>query len=193
MPNSTLTAAYIKSKVLDPWLKFGANREIRRLHLYLTEGEDILAIITGSRLHERGRGIIVATSDRVIFAWDGWVFRENQDFPYETISSVEFNTSIFFGVFILYGKGDEIAYNWVGRSSGAKFAKIIREKVMERKRQEVAYHNTVNSQILQTPNTTSTPTPPTKEERLQELELIFHKGNITEEEYHIARASIINN
>jgi len=110
---------------------FGSNRELRRLKEHLNTGEEVLALITGSRLAKRGRGIVVATNERLLFIHDGWVFRENQDYPYETISSVEFSTGIFFGIFTLYGKGDETAYNWVGRSAGAKFTKIVRQLTSE--------------------------------------------------------------
>lgn len=111
------------------FILFGSRRELRRLKLYLNKGEEVFQIITGSRAGLRGRGIVVATNERVIFIWDGWVFRETQDFPYETVSSVEFRTGILFGTFSMYGKGDEVAYNWVGRVSGANFAKTVRELV----------------------------------------------------------------
>lgn len=114
---------------------FGSNRETRRLPIYLNEGENVLLIATGSRKDERGRGLIVATDRRVLFIWDGWVFRTEQDFPYETISSVEFNTSIMFGVFTVYGLGDEVSYNWVDRFVGRKMTRLVRQKVAESKSQ----------------------------------------------------------
>lgn len=111
---------------------FGSNREIRRLaDEYLREDEVVLKIVTGSRLNERGRGIVVATDRRVFFVWDGWVFRENQDFPYETITSIEYRTGFFFGVLRVHGHGDEVAYNWVGRVAGAKFVKLARSLIRD--------------------------------------------------------------
>lgn len=107
----------------------GAKRELRRLPEYLHDGEEVLDIVTGSRIGKRGRGIIVATSERLLIIWDGWVFRENQDFPYETISGIEFKVGIFFGTLTVYGKGDSTAYNWVGRKSGAEFNKTVRKLV----------------------------------------------------------------
>lgn len=112
---------------------FGSNREIRRLPLYLNPDEEVLLIASGSRKDQRGRGLIVATDRRVLFIWDGWVFRTEQDFRYETISSVEFNTGILFGVFTVYGLGDEVSYNWVDRFVGHKMTRLVRQKVMAAK------------------------------------------------------------
>lgn len=106
---------------------FGSNRELRRLKSYLNDDEQVLAIITGSGIEKKGRGIVVATNERILFIHDGWFFRDNQDYPYETIASVEFSTKVFFGAFTLYGKGDETSYNWVGRTAGARFTKLVRQ------------------------------------------------------------------
>lgn len=109
---------------------FGSNREIRRLAAeYLHEDEVVLQIVTGSRMDQRGRGIVVATDRRILFVWDGWVYRENQDFPYDTITSVEYKTGIFFGILKVHGHGDEVTYNWVGRVVGARFSKLARSYV----------------------------------------------------------------
>lgn len=116
------------------FLLFGSNREIRRLPTYLHKNEVVHGVISGSPYKKRGRGIIVATNERILFIKDGWIFRDNQDFSYETISSVEIRTQIFFGTFIMYGKGDETAYNWVGRFAGAKFVNIIRQQASDQTR-----------------------------------------------------------
>lgn len=119
----------IRRVVGKNFVLLGARREVRRLHLYLHEDEVVLDAVTGSRLGKRGRGLIVATNERVLIIWDGWVFRENQDFPYETIGGVEFKVGLFFGVLTVYGKGDETSYNWVGRKSGSMFVKTVRQLV----------------------------------------------------------------
>ena len=116
----------IKKLADKNFVLLGAKRELRRLPEYLHDGEEVLDIVTGSRVGKRGRGIIVATSERLLIIWDGWVFRENQDFPYETISGIEFKVGVLFGTLTVYGKGDATAYNWVGRKSGAEFNKTVR-------------------------------------------------------------------
>lgn len=141
-------------------LLFGSRREMRRLKQYLNRDEEVFEIITGSPIMGRGRGIVAATSERVIFIRDGWVYRDSQDFPYETVSSVEFKIGIFFGTFSMYGKGDEVGYNWVGRIAGARFAKTVRELVAKssnnptRTRPESAPIINVEPALASVPNTT---------------------------------------
>jgi hypothetical protein len=174
-------------------LLFGSNREIRRLPLYLHEGEQVYKIITGSP--GRGRGIIVATDERILFIKDGWVFRTVQDFPYDTISSVEFKTGIFFGMFVMYGKGDETAYNWVGRFSGAEFAKLVRKYASDIKRSQTG------SAPVQAPQIVSVQTDPTitlpvaqkgVAARLTDLNTLRDQGLVTIDEYEIKKQQILS-
>lgn len=130
----------------------GSKRELRRLPFYLHDGEQVLDIVTGSRLGKYGRGIIVATSERLMIIWDGWIFRENQDFPYETISGIEFKVGVFFGTLTVYGKGDSTAYNWVGRKSGAEFNKTVRRLVAKSSRNPNVSENTLKSSSVQPNN-----------------------------------------
>jgi hypothetical protein len=189
---------------------FGSNRELRRLRQHLNNDESVLGIITGSRLNKRGRGIVVATNERLLFIHDGWVFRENQDYPYETISSVEFSTKIFFGVFTLYGKGDETSYNWVGRSAGAKFTKLVRQLTADaakgRQRQPDGYSGRPASQNPLAGSTgplVAPPLPPVQNmsaplsgpdlilKQLNELGEMREKGFITPEEYDLKKQELL--
>lgn len=133
VPEGTQREQINEAKKIN-FVLFGSNREIRRLPTYLHKDEIVHGIISGSPGKRRGRGIIVATNERIIFIKDGWIFRDNQDFSYETISSVEIRTQIFFGTFVMYGKGDETGYNWVGRFAGAKFVNIVRQQASSQTR-----------------------------------------------------------
>jgi hypothetical protein len=176
---------------------FGSNREIRRLPIYLHEGEQVYKIITGSP--GKGRGVIVATDERVLFIKDGWVFRTVQDFPYETVSSVEFKTGIMFGSFIMYGKGDETAYNWVGRFAGAEFARLVRKYSSDSKRGTSAPQTaSVPVQQPQIPlSHTEAVLPPVPvqqgpRERLRRIEELRDEGLINLDEYEIKKQQILS-
>jgi hypothetical protein len=176
---------------------FGSNREIRRLPEHLHQGEIVRKIVTGSPYGKRGRGIIVATNERVLLVRDGWVFRNTQDFPLETISSVEFSTGWFFGVFSLFGKGDEVAFNWVGRNAGDKFAKLIRELVADytRSRQNGSQsHNSGQTgQYTMGPPTGVIETPQDAVLRqLDELGQLRDRGVINTNEFEVKKQVILN-
>ena len=177
---------------------FGSNREIRRLPEYLHDGEEVLSIITGGRMGKRGRGIIVATNERLLLIWDGWVFRENQDFPYETISSVEFNTRIFFGSLTVYGKGDETSYNWIGRFAGAKFTKLVRQLTSDAGRNQRDYQNTLQSRsdgLVATPGA-GVALPMSEPDRImkqiQDLGTLRDQGHINLVDYENKKAELLS-
>lgn len=186
---------------------FGSNREIRRLSLYLHEGEEVLSILAGSPGKYKGRGIVVATDERVMFIKDGWVFRTVQDYPYETISSVEFKTGILFGTFIMYGKGDETAYNWIGRFAGTDFSKLVRQKSSDAKRGiSSSSPSTATGAIeqpkpIQLPQTASgIPLPPKPvltpqkgvHDQLVELKNLYEDGLININEYELKKQEIMS-
>lgn len=173
------------------FILFGSRREIRRLPLYLHKGEEVIKIITGSPGRNRGRGIIVITDERLLFIKDGWVFRTAQDFPYETISSVEFRTGIFFGAIILYAKGDETAYNWIGRFAGASFSQIARELSSNAKRHPGGQRP---GKPLETAPVTATEVVEPVDSitrALTELQELKIQGLINENDYEIKRQEIL--
>lgn len=183
----------IKEAKKGNMILFGSNREIRRLPLYLSKDEIVHKIITGSPGKKKGRGIIVVTDVRILFIKDGWVFRTIQDFPYETISSVEFKTGIFFGIFAIYAKGDETAYNWVGRFAGAEFAKVARQLSLDAKRYSVS--NTRPNAVQSHPEPTDAPPVAISKEsliekRLEELHRLHKNGSINLDDYEIQRQKI---
>lgn len=173
---------------------FASNREIRRLPLYLSAGEDVISIITGSPIGSPGRGIIVATNYRVLFIKDGWILRTDQDFPYETISSVEMKTGLFFGTFTLYGKGDETGYSWVGRFKGQKFKKIVQELSMKAKNQP-RNHDNESPQTGTFPVVPNVPLDPEKQQiinQIRQLEQLKNDHIISNDEFEMKKLELLS-
>lgn len=174
---------------------FASNREIRRLPLYLSAGEDVISIITGSPVGSPGRGIIVATNYRVLFIKDGWILRTDQDFPYETISSVELKTGLFFGTFTLYGKGDETAYSWVGRFKGQKFKKIVQELSMRAKNQPSHQQRNESTQTSTLPVVPNVPLDPAKQQiinQIRQLEQLRNDHIISNDEFEMKKLELLS-
>lgn len=122
--------SYIDKASRNNFVRLGALRELRKLPEYLHNGEVVLDVVTGSREGKYGRGVMVATNERLLIIFNGWVFRENSDFSYETISSIEFKVNgLFFGELTVFGKGSHVTYNWVGRKAGREFVKVVRQIV----------------------------------------------------------------
>ena len=192
----------IKEAAKSNMFHFGSNRELRRLPYHLHDGEEIISIVTGSRKDKRGRGLIVATNERLFFLWDGWVFREHNDLPYSSLNSIEFKTGIFFGEIEAFSAGDSVAYNWVDRFSGRKFVKLVRQLSADAKRN----HNmNMWNQTQQGDPTYPEHTQPqqprlsAEEERtlaitsqLKQLKELLDSGIISPEEYDSKRQLLVN-
>jgi len=181
--DSEAARANVKELSRKNFVLLGAKRELRRLFNYLHDGEEVIDIVTGSRLGKYGRGIIVATNERLMIIWDGWILRENQDFPYETISGIEFKVGLFFGVLTVYGKGDETSYNWVGRKSGSVFVKTVRRLVAKSAR---------NPHVGVSVSTAVADDDPTLSERMEALIVARDSGVISFDEFAARRDALIN-
>lgn len=172
---------------------WGARREIRRLKEHLNTNEIVYKIIVGTPEKGRGRGIVVATNERILFSKDGWIFRDTQDFGYDTFSSVEFKTGILFGTFVLYGKGDEKRYNYVGRFAGAKFTKLVRQLAAD-------FVRNAHSNYASQPGGMLAPiggnAPMSKEDtiihQLAELGELRDKGILSVNEFEIKKQDLLN-
>lgn len=176
------------AKKENAWL-LGSYREIRRLPEYLHQGERVYKIVTGTPLDGKGRGIVVVTDERILFIKDGWIFRTNQDFPYETLSTVEFQTGLFFGKLTVFGKGDEATYTSVGRFVGAKFTKKAREIAAINRRN--AQNGLTGSQPVSTPPANQSPQT-TISDQLRELDKLHRDGIININEYEIKKQDLLN-
>lgn len=172
---------------------WGANREIRRLAEHLNPNEVVYKIVVGTPEKGRGRGIIVATNERIFFSKDGWIFRDSQDFGYDTFSSVEFKTGIFFGTFVLYGKGDETRYNYVGRFAGAKFTKLVRQLAADFARNARSSYSPQSNGLLAPIGGSA---PASREDtilrQLAELGQLRDKGILNANEFEIKKQDLLN-
>ena len=183
----TQIRAEIKQAIKGNAILFASNRELRRLPLYLLQNEHPINIVSGSPGRGRGRGIIVATNYRVLFIRDGWIFRNDQDYPYETISSVEFKSGIFFGTLTLFGKGDDTPYIWVGKFKGQKFKKLVQELSMKAK---TAHESREYSRPSSANNISSQKTQILND--IRALEQLMKEGIITVEEFEQKKTALLN-
>jgi hypothetical protein len=111
-------------------ITFGSNRELRLLVTYLHGGEQVEAICSGK--YSNGRGVIVLTNERVFFLKDGWFKKTTQDFPFYSISSVEWQSRILFGDIVLFSDGSQATITKVPANTGKRLVGLIRERAGKR-------------------------------------------------------------
>lgn len=104
----------------------GANREINKLIDYLHDGETVNYLCPGQ--YDDNKGIIALTNERVIFLKDTLFNKTSQDFPYKSITSIEWKSRLFFGDIVLFSESfQEVKIEKVPRNLGFKAVKLIRE------------------------------------------------------------------
>lgn len=104
----------------------GANREINKLVDYLHDGETVNYICPGQ--YDQDKGIVALTNERVIFLKDTLFNKTSQDFPYKSITSVEWKSRLFYGDIVLFSESfQEVKIEQAPRNLGFKAVKLIRE------------------------------------------------------------------
>lgn len=149
---------------IDKWI---GKREIRELPSILWENETLKQIVVG--WYKSGYGILVATDRRLIFIDKGMLGGLRvEDFAYDKISSIEYNTSWVSGQIIIYASGNKAVIEQVAKDQCRSFCDNVRALI-----DAVSSHSRV------------TPEQPSQDyvaelERLAELK---NRGIITEEDF----------
>lgn len=157
-------AAQIRS--LDGVSKLLGRRELKVLHEILWDDETILKIIQGH--YNNGFGILVATIRRLVFVDKGmlWGLRV-EDFPYDKITSIQYETGIVFGKVTIFASGNKAEITLVNKTQARTFADSVRAYIAEGGR-SAAKPASQSSDPL---------------ERLERLARLRESGHITEQEY----------
>ena len=120
-----IKAAISRLNGAEMWL---GKREINELPSILWEDELPERIIQG--FYAKGNGILVATNKRLVFVDKGmmWGLRV-EDFPYDKISSIEYNTGLIFGEITIYTSGNRSKIEQVEKGQCREFAEYVRARI----------------------------------------------------------------
>ncbi len=107
------------------WL---GRKEIAELPSILWEDELPERIIHG--WYGKGNGIVVATNKRLVFVDKGlmWGLRV-EDFPYDKVSSIEYNTGLLLGELTIYTSGNRAKIENIDKSQCREFAEYVRARI----------------------------------------------------------------
>ncbi len=121
--------AAAKENIFVPFT-LGSNREMRKLVNYLQGNETVSYICPGK--YEDNHGIMVVTSERVIFIKDTILEKTNQDFIFRSITSIEFIMGIVYGDIKLSSTSFKDVYiHHVPRNNGLAIVKLIRQGIRD--------------------------------------------------------------
>lgn len=106
---------------------FGGQREIRQLVEHLFKGETVEMLAVG--WYGKGNGLLALTNHRLLFLLHGWVHRQLDEFPLDTISSVQWSASVITGTLTVCAGDNTAEINQIPMSNGRALSDRLRERI----------------------------------------------------------------
>lgn len=176
----TLNEIQAQIKNLGGFETFLGRKEIKELPSILQEDEKVENIIQGT--YNNGNGILVATNRRLVFVDKGFLFGlKVEDFPYDKISSIQYETGILMGKLTIFTSGNKAIIDNVIKAKVRVFGDSVRAKISAPK-EVVSQSNPV---IVNQPIDIA--------DQLERLAKLKEQGILNEEEFIQQKKKILGN
>lgn len=173
----TLQQIQEQIKNMDGASKFFGKREIKELPNILWEDEVLEKLVQG--LYNNGNGILAATNKRLIFIDKGLLGGlKVEDFPYDKISSIQYQTGIMFGKITIFTSGNKALIDQIDKGQVKVFAEFVRARISSPMENASASNSDTNSFNLT--------------QQLRELAELKDSGILTDEEFQIEKKKLLN-
>lgn len=157
-------------KNLDGFSRFFGKMEIKELPKILWEDEKIEKLVQGT--YDKDMGILVATNKRLIFINKGIFKLKVEDFPYDKISSIQYEMKLLFGEITIYTSGNRAEIEQIQKDHVRSFCEYVRARITsitehKSSKPETIYKSSHDDII----------------EKLERLATLKEQGILTEEEF----------
>lgn len=125
----------IRSQIagLDGVSRLLGRKEIKELPKILWGDEQVERIVQG--FYGGGTGVLVATNKRLIFVDKGLLYGlKVEDFPYDKVSSIQYETGLMFGSITIYTSGNKAVIEHVEKQQARAFGEFARARTTARTR-----------------------------------------------------------
>ncbi|MGW3651884.1 PH domain-containing protein [Streptomyces sp. NPDC000878] len=155
----------------------GTKREIQHLPEVLWEGETVEMLATG--VYGKGNGLLVMTNQRLVFYFHGVMSQKVEDFPYRSVSSVQWSGGMLMGTLTVFASGNKAEIKQVPKDQGKALADLLRQRI---------------SEATSAPTQAAPAAAPAGDiaSRLATLDQLRAAGAITDEEYRDRRTKILD-
>lgn len=179
----TLDQIHSQIKTLDDFESFLGRKEIKELPNILWEDESLLNIIQGT--YNDGIGILVATNKRLVFIDKGLFYGlKVEDFPYDKISSIQYETGLVFGKLTIFTSGNKAVITDVTKSKVRSFGDEVRARISNL--------SNINGQTPVIPQQNNSEHTNNLLNQLERLAKLKDQGILTEEEFLSQKKKILN-
>lgn len=176
MPTKDEIEKQIKS--LDGASRFLGRKEIKELPNILWDNESLEKIVQG--MYNNKQGVLVATSLRLIFIDKGLLYGLSvEDFPYDKISSIQYETKMMFGKITIYTSGNKATIEQIDKKQTRDFAEYVRNKISK------------NGNKPDVSKEKSTP-PDDVVTQLERLAKLKEQGILSQDEFDAQKQKILN-
>lgn len=175
----TLAEIEIQVKNLGSIQGFLGKKEIKELPNILWENENVENIIQGT--YNNGNGILVGTNKRLIFVDKGLIFGlKVEDFPYEKISSTQYQTGLLFGKLTIFTSGNKAIIDNVPILNVRTFGDWVRNKISNPPQSETAQNTTTNIATVDIAD------------QIEKLGKLREKGLLSDEEFNTQKKKLLD-
>jgi hypothetical protein len=172
----TLDEINLQIKNLGGVEGFLGRKEIKELPNILWADESVENIIQGT--YNNGNGILVATNNRLVFVDKGILFGlKVEDFPYDKISSIQYETGIIMGQLTIFTSGNKAIIDNVVKAKVRVFGDAVRAKISAPKAAPTS-QPVINVHSIPAPQENVNVA-----EQLERLAKLKEQGILTEEEF----------
>lgn len=175
----TLDEVKAQLQRLDGASKFWGRKEIRELPKILWEGEEVRGAISG--VYNNRIGMLVATDRRLLFIDKGLVSLRVEDFPYDKISSIQYQTGWVFGEITIFASGDRSEIKQTLKDQTRLFAETVRNRISGG---QAASQQQQQAQVAATSSSNFI-------EQLERLGKLRDQGILSEEEFQVQKRAIL--
>jgi hypothetical protein len=147
-------------------------KEIRELPTILWDDENVLDIVQG--IYNKSNGILVSTERRLVFVDKGFIYGlKVEDFAYDKISSIQYETRLLFGTITIFTSGNKAVISHVDKPMARSFAEGVRARISAPK----------PAPAVPTPQAQPSPAPVDVAGQLERLASLKQQGFLTEDEF----------
>lgn len=105
-----------------------ARKEIKELPAILWENEQVEHMLQG--MYNNGLGALFATNKRLVFVDKGLLFGlKVEDFPYDKITSIQYETKILQGTLTIFASGNKAEITHAEKALVRTFAEHVRARI----------------------------------------------------------------
>jgi hypothetical protein len=152
-------------------------KEIKELPNILWDNERVDKLVQG--YYSGGRGILVATDKRLIFVDKRLFDLKVEDFPYDKISSIQYETGLLLGKITIFTSGNEAVIEKIMKPRAREFCEYVRASITNTPKRAAAPQAQANSGMEVV-------------SQLERLAKLKEQGILTEQEFAEQKRKILN-